>query len=42
MTAKALPNDLFTPKELARIANLQYVADDESGFARHTNGNGFM
>ncbi|HEX5471540.1 MAG TPA: hypothetical protein VFW73_06620 [Lacipirellulaceae bacterium] len=31
----------FSPEELARLANLQYILDDESGFARQRNGSGF-
>jgi DNA topoisomerase I len=41
MMAKVLPVDSFSPEELARLAKLQYVLDDESGFTRKTNGAGF-
>jgi DNA topoisomerase-1 len=41
MTAKVLPVDSFSPEELARLARLQYVLDEEAGFARQTNGSGF-
>src|SRR5215204_5430846 len=41
MTAKVLPVDSFSPEELACLAKLQYVLDDESGFTRKTNGSGF-
>lgn len=41
MTAKTLPVDSFSPEELARLAHLRYVLDDEPGFARHSNGKGF-
>src|SRR5947208_745477 len=41
MTAKTLPLDSFSPEELARLARLRYIQDDEPGFARHVNGKGF-
>jgi DNA topoisomerase I len=41
MTSKTLPVDSFSPEELARLASLRYVLDDEPGFARQTNGKGF-
>lgn len=41
MPAKSPPADIFAPEELARLARLQYILDDESGFARRMNGSGF-
>src|SRR5215212_2415584 len=42
MTAKSLPLDTISPEELARLARLKYVLDDEVGFVRHMNGSGFQ
>lgn len=41
MTAKVLPVDSFSPEELANLAKLHYILDDESGFTRKANGSGF-
>src|SRR6478609_7483574 len=41
MKLKVLPVNSFSPEELARLAKLQYVVDDEPGFTRKTNGSGF-
>src|SRR4051794_24649074 len=41
MSTKTLPVDSFSPEELARLAHLRYVLDEEPGFARQTNGKGF-
>src|SRR5689334_2668854 len=32
----------FTPEDLARLAQLQYILDDEPGFSRELNGKGFV
>ena len=32
----------FPPEELARIASLRYVVDEEPGYTRQMNGNGFV
>src|SRR5882757_5430227 len=42
MTAKPLLIDITSPEELARLASLKYVLDDEAGFVRHMNGSGFQ
>jgi len=42
MTAKPLLIDITSPEELARLARLKYVLDDEVGFVRHMNGAGFQ
>lgn len=42
MTAKSLLIDTTSPEELARLACLKYVIDDEAGFGRHMNGSGFQ
>src|SRR5882757_7785234 len=42
MTAKPLLIDITSPEELARLASLKYVLDDEAGFGRHMNGSGFQ
>src|SRR4051812_22585759 len=41
MATKTLPVETFSPEELARLARLRYVADDETGFTRQGNGKGF-
>lgn len=40
MTRSTLPVE-FAPEELARLAALRYVIDEEAGFTRRLNGNGF-
>lgn len=40
MSQTTLPIE-FPPEELARIASLRYVLDEEPGFTRALNGNGF-
>jgi DNA topoisomerase I len=42
MTAKPLLIDITSSEELARLARLKYVLDDEAGFMRHMNGAGFQ
>lgn len=42
MTTKSLTVDSIAPEELARLAKLKYVLDDEAGFGRHMNGSGFQ
>jgi DNA topoisomerase I len=42
MGVKSLAVESFAPEELARLARLKYVLDDEVGFARHMNGSGFQ
>jgi DNA topoisomerase-1 len=37
---KTLPIETFTPEELAQLARLRYVLDEEPGFAREKNGRG--
>jgi len=41
MSAKTLPIETFTSEELARLAGLRYVVDEEPGIARERNGSGF-
>src|SRR5262245_53268242 len=41
MSRKHLPIELFRAEELARLAQLQYVSDEEAGFTRRGNGHGF-
>jgi len=41
MATKTLPVETFSAEELARLARLRYVVDDEPGYARHPNGKGF-
>jgi DNA topoisomerase-1 len=41
MMAKTLPVETFSPEELARLARLRYVVDDEPGYTRQSNGKGF-
>jgi len=41
MTSKTLPVETFTPEELARLARLRYVVDEQPGFSRQKNGDGF-
>jgi DNA topoisomerase-1 len=41
MPQKTLPVETFSPEELARLAGLQYVADEQPGIARERNGSGF-
>jgi DNA topoisomerase-1 len=41
MSRKHLPIELFPAEELARLAQLEYVSDEEVGFARRCNGHGF-
>jgi DNA topoisomerase-1 len=38
---KTLPVEAFTPEELASLARLRYVLDEQPGFAREKNGSGF-
>jgi DNA topoisomerase-1 len=38
----ATPEVEFPPEELARVAGLRYVADEEIGFSRTINGHGFV
>lgn len=42
MTLKSLTADPISPEELAKLAHLKYVLDDETGFGRHMNGSGFQ
>jgi DNA topoisomerase I len=42
MPTKTLPVESFTPEELARLAQLKYVLDEEPGFARKSNGKAFQ
>jgi DNA topoisomerase-1 len=42
MTTKALMIDIPAPEDLARLAHLKYILDDEPGFGRHMNGSGFQ
>lgn len=41
MTAKLLDIEALVPEDLARLAGLSYVTDEEAGFAREQNGKGF-
>jgi DNA topoisomerase-1 len=41
MSVKTLPVESFTPEELATLASLRYVLDEQPGFAREKNGSGF-
>jgi DNA topoisomerase-1 len=41
MTSTALPIESFTAEELATLAHLKYVFDEQPGFAREKNGYGF-
>ena len=41
MSRKNLPIETFPAEELARLARLQYVSDEEAGFSRRCNGHGF-
>jgi DNA topoisomerase I len=40
-TTKTLPVETFQPEELARLAGLRYIADEQPGFLRQMNGHGF-
>jgi DNA topoisomerase-1 len=40
MTAKALPIETFTPQELAHLARLKYILDEQPGYRRERNGVG--
>ena len=42
MRLKTLPNAAIPPEELAHLARLRYVSDEESGFSRARNGSGFV
>ena len=42
MATKTLAVETFSPEELARLADLRYVVDDEPGFTRQTNGKGYV
>ncbi len=42
MSAKPLLVDTTSPEDLARLARLEYVLDEEAGFGRHMNGSGFQ
>jgi DNA topoisomerase-1 len=42
MRIRKLPNAAVPPEELAHLARLRYVSDEESGFARERNGSGFV
>jgi DNA topoisomerase-1 len=41
MMSKTLPVETFTPEDLAALAHLRYVFDEQPGFARAKNGSGF-
>jgi DNA topoisomerase-1 len=41
MATKTLPVESFSPDELARLAQLRYVLDEEPGYMRQANGKGF-
>jgi DNA topoisomerase I len=41
MSTKTLPIESLTPEELARLAKLRYVSDEQKGFLRQRNGVGF-
>jgi DNA topoisomerase I len=41
MKARTLPVETFTAEELAQLAQLRYVLDEEPGFKRACNGSGF-
>jgi DNA topoisomerase-1 len=41
MVSKILPVETFDPEELATLAHLHYVLDEQPGFAREKNGSGF-
>jgi DNA topoisomerase I len=41
MTTKTIPIDTLLPDELARLAKLRYVTDEQKGFSRQRNGVGF-
>jgi DNA topoisomerase-1 len=41
MASKNLPIETFSPEELARLAGLRYVTDEQTGFTRERNGNCF-
>jgi DNA topoisomerase-1 len=40
MTTKTLPIESLLPEELARLAKLRYVTDEQKGFSRQRNGVG--
>jgi DNA topoisomerase I len=40
-TTKILPVETFQPEELARLAGLRYIADEQPGYLRQINGHGF-
>jgi DNA topoisomerase-1 len=41
MAKKMLPVETFNPEELATLAHLHYMLDEQPGFAREKNGSGF-
>jgi DNA topoisomerase-1 len=41
MSSKTLPVETFNPEDLATLAHLRYVFDEQPGFAREKNGSGF-
>jgi DNA topoisomerase-1 len=41
MSTKTLDVETLSPEELARLARLRYVLDEQPGFAREKNGSGF-
>lgn len=41
MPTRTLPVDSFSSEELARLASLRYVVDEEPGYTRQANGKGF-
>ena len=41
MSRKILPVEFFPAEELARLAELHYVSDENGGFSRRCNGHGF-
>jgi DNA topoisomerase-1 len=42
MPTQSLTVASTSPEQLARLARLKYVLDDEAGFGRHMNGSGFQ
>jgi DNA topoisomerase I len=41
MTTNTLRIESFEPEDLARLAKLRYVSDEQAGFTREKNGSGF-
>jgi DNA topoisomerase-1 len=41
VAARTIHIDTLEPFELARLAGLRYIADEQPGFIRHANGHGF-